>query len=193
MRLNIVVLLTYCLSCVHTSAQRISVPTKFSTPGGKITVYNDVYIPRVNNYNRGSSLKHEFTIVFLNDTTMTVKAAIDLSDSVHVIKWGKKENQVVIRPSETKEIYRMQGDKKISGKPMDSCWIFPAGFGRINTYSVTSDIDYPLIAYIQKGVDRPILSLTEENVREMVKDIDEAVKFVNRKKLLKAIEKYNEF
>jgi hypothetical protein len=70
---------------------------------------------------------------------------------------------------------------KISGKPMDSCWIFFAKSGRINTYSITSEMDDPLIAYIQKGEDAPILPLTEENVSEMVKDNDEALKLAGRK------------
>lgn len=177
---------------MNASAQFMSVPTRISTPRGNVTIYTPSHMHMYNYNYKNSNRRHEFTIVFLNDSIMTVKATIDLSDSVHCIKWGKKGNQITIKPSETKEIYRMEKGEKISGRAMDSCWIFPAGFGRINTYSVTSETDYPLIAYIQKGVEKPILPLTEENVREMVKDNEKALKLADRKKLLKAVEKYNE-
>ena len=195
MRLRFIVFFVFILLNLfqNASAQRIPMPTTISTPRGNVTIYTPSHIPMYNNFNyKDSNRRHEFTIVFLNDSTMTVKAVIDLSDSVHCIEWGKKENQIIIKPSETKEIYRMVRGEKISGKAMDSCWIFSAGFGKINTYSVTSETDYPLIAYVQKGVDKPILPLTEANVREMVKDNGKALKLADRKKLLKAVEKYNE-
>jgi len=57
-------------------AQFISVPTKISTPYGKITVDRQIYIPNAYgwNYNRSfTPRKHLFTIVLLNDDSIEAK------------------------------------------------------------------------------------------------------------------------
>jgi hypothetical protein len=172
-------------------AQFITVPTKMSTPRGTITIPTQRYTPMYYNYQNGNR-KHDFTIVLLNDSVVQAKTKINIGDSIHTLEWGKKENKTIIRPSETKEIYRMDDGKKITGIPADSCWLFLVDDGKIKTYSITSETDYPLIQYMQKNETGPIMLLTKENMLEMVKDNEKASKLAEKGKLLKAISVYND-
>jgi hypothetical protein len=178
----------------NASAQWVNMPTTIRTPNGNVKINTPVYMPMYRNYYyQKPNRKHDYTIVYLNDSIQTVKAKINISDSVHCLQWGKKSSLATVKPSETKEIYRLDEiGEKLIGKPLDSCWIFLSDHGKINTYSITSEMEDPMIAYIQKGDTGAIVLLTEENLKEMVKDNEEALKLADKKKLLKAIEKYNE-
>ena len=203
MLLKSIAIFIFCFVCMfeNISAQWMPATRTISTPRGDVKIRDAVWMPRYRNYYSQKSngkynyanRKHDYTIVYLNDSVLTVKAKINIDDSVHCLEWGKKAELNSVRPNETKEIYRLDevGDK-LTGKPLDSCWIFLTDRGKINTYSVTSEMDDPLIAYIQKGDSGEILSLTEENVKAMINDNDEALKLLEQKGLLKAIEKYNE-
>jgi len=172
------------------SAQYYNVPTKFSTPHGNITVYERVYMPRFQNYGT-VSIKHVFTIVLRNDSVITKKAKIVTEDSVHILSWNEKGEKKSIAPAETKEIYRMENGKKITGSPTDSCWLFPVESGAISTFSILSETDDPIISHIQKGSGGVILPLTKENLIPMLSDNEKAIKLVEKRKLLKAIDMYN--
>jgi hypothetical protein len=182
----------FSLASHISSAQFMSMPTKFSTPMGKITVNQPVHMPRyVNNYTTTNS-KHLFTIVLLNDSTFEKKAYINIDAKVHELKWVTKKVQSVIVPSETKEIYRIDPNgMKISGKPMDSCWIFLVDTGKIRTYSVIAEMYDPLISYIQKDTSAEIMPLTANNLELLVADNEKALALVKKGKLLKAIRVYN--
>lgn len=147
-------------------------------------------------YNQGSTianLKHNYMIVLLNDSTIEAKTKIDINSTVNSLSWGKKDNKTIIRPHDTKEIYRIdRTGKKITGIPMDSCcWAFLVDTGKIRTYSITSEIDAPMIAYIQMGEGGEIVSLTAENLSPMIADNEKALALVKKDKLLKAIKEYN--
>lgn len=186
MKVIIVLLLAY----TPTTAQYINVPTKFSTPRGNITVYERVYMPHYQNYET-VSIKHVFTIVLGNDSVITKKAKIITKDSVHTLSWNENGEKKSITPAETKEIYRMENGKKITGSPTDSCWLFPVGVGKIFTYSILSETVDPIISHIQNGSWGQILSLTKENLIPMLSDNEKAIKLVEKGKLLKAIDLYN--
>ncbi|HKO81159.1 MAG TPA: hypothetical protein VJU78_12225 [Chitinophagaceae bacterium] len=175
--------------------QFTTVPTKISTPYGKVTVPMQQYTPwmRFTNYSGSSNKKHKFYIVLLNDSIIETRAKINIDDSIHYLEWGKKDQRTVIKPVATKQIYREGYENRIFGIPHDSCWLFLVNIGNIRTYSVTSDIDYPLIGYIQKGEDGkgPILPLTKDNLLTMVADNEKAVKLVKKEKLIAAITLYN--
>lgn len=176
------------------SAQFVSVPTKINTPYGTSTIQTQMYMPM--KYHQGSSiinLKHTYTIVLLNDSTIEAKTKIDINSTVNSLSWGNGDNKTIIRPSDTKEIYRIgRNGKKITGIPMDSCcWAFLVDTGKIRTYSITSEIDAPMITYIQKGGSGEIVFLTAENMWPMVADHEKALALVKKDKLLKAIKEYN--
>jgi hypothetical protein len=72
------------------SAQWVNVPTTIRTPNGNVKINTPAHMPMYRNYNyQKPNRKHEYTIVYLNDSTLTVKAVIDL-DSVSTLQWGKK-------------------------------------------------------------------------------------------------------
>lgn len=182
---------------VEISGQFINVPIKIPTPFGPRTIQHQVYSPwmRVNyNNNPGvSNPKYKFHIRFVNDSLIEAKARINIEDSINKLEWGKKEKQFSIKPADTKEIYRFDDlGRKISGIPHDStCWLFVVKTGKIKTFSVIADIEFPMIAYIQKGDDGPILQLTTENLVPMVADKEKALNLLRKDKLLKAIDLYN--
>lgn len=154
------------------------------------------FSPRVFYFGSNKPLngKYTFTIVFNDGSSVEKKAAIDIKAEVHTIKWKENSEKYVITPNETKEIFRMdEGGKKIKGIPMDSCWAFRVGGRRIITYSVTSDVEAPTIAFIQNGREAPIVPLTKENLEPMVAGNEKAFELVQKGKLLKAVDEYNDF
>jgi hypothetical protein len=176
------------------SKAQFSTPTTIKTPYGNRTIWTPGPGMRFPNYNQGFvNRKHNFTIVLLNDSSFEVKAKINIEDSVNSIKWGKSEEQHTIVPSETKEIYRTGVNGKIRGIPKDSCWLFLIKPAKISTYSISSEMDNPLINFIQKGDDGEILPLLAINVEDMVSDNEKALALAKKGKLLKAIQKYNSY
>jgi len=175
-------------------AQFISIPTKISTPVGKITVNQQIHVP--NAYGQGYNFtpkKHLFTVVLLNDSTIEVNGRIKAKEGAHELKCKINSIKTTILPSETKKILVDEVDgPTLVGTPMDSCWAFLVGTGRIRSYSVNVEADNLVIAYIQKGGEAPIVPLTKENLEPMVSDNEKALKLVQKGRLLKALKVYNQ-
>jgi hypothetical protein len=185
-------LIAICIGNTAVLAQHFPTTTTIKTPYGPRTIQTGTYSPAYNYYNVGSSnRKHIFTVVFLNDSSVEVKTKINLNDSIHTLSWGKKGNETTVKPTDTKEIYRMENGEIISGIPHDSCWLFVAKTGKIITYSITSELDMPLIKYMQSRADGPILLITKENVLELVKENEKAVRIAENGNLIRAIRVYN--
>ncbi|MFM8913952.1 MAG: hypothetical protein ACKOE6_13720, partial [Flammeovirgaceae bacterium] len=168
------------------------------TPYGNATY--PTWLPGPRMYYGGTatpSYKYPFTIVFNTekDSTLLVKAKIDASEKNHVIRIKVNKQKVVIKPTDTREIYRIAGNgEKITGIPTDSCWLFLAVKGKINAYSYLAEKglgSWGSIIAVQKGEGQPILPLNKDNLEEMVADNAEALKFAKKKKLEKAITIYN--
>jgi hypothetical protein len=108
------------------------------------------------------------------------------------IKAKINKQKVVIKPRDTKEIYRIdETGLKIAGMPTDSCWLFLAVKGKINGYSYLAEKGSSSLIAIQKGEGAPILPLNKDNLEEMVAENPEALKFAKKKKLEKAITTFN--
>jgi hypothetical protein len=138
------------------------------------------------------SVKYPFTIVFSSDSSVQVKAKINVSEKNHFIKTKINKQKVVIKPRDTKEIYRIdETGLKIAGMPTDSCWLFLAVKGKINGYSYLAEKGSSSLIAIQKGEGAPILPLNKINLEEMVAENPEALKFAQKKKLEKAITTFN--
>lgn len=138
------------------------------------------------------SVKYPFTIVFSSDSSVLVKAKIDISEKNHVIKTKINKKKVVIKPRDTQEIYRIDDTGfKMAGMPTDSCWLFLAVKGKINGYSYLAEKGTNSLIAIQKGEGAPILPLNKTNLEDMVGDNPEALKFAKKKKLEKAITTFN--
>lgn len=190
------VILSGCLfiCTLQSKGQFVTVPTKISTPYGKTTIYTQRYAPWMHtNYNYSLlKTKYKFSIVFLNDSVIETKTNINMDDSVHTLQWGKKDKKTIVRPKDTKEIFRIDNfGNRITGIPHDSCWLFAVDTGKIRTYSVNAEIYDPLIGYMVKGEDGPILNFTKENLLPMVVDNEKATRLAEKGKLLKAISLYN--
>lgn len=181
------------LFCLSGHAQTFSVPVRHSTPYGNVTTYQQVGVPMYFNGNSILNRKHAYTIVLLNDSTIEKKLKIDINKKVHRLKWNENGNKRVITPKDTKEIFRIdKTGRKISGIPLDSGWAFLVDERKIRTYSITSELDDPLIGYIQKGAGSPILPLTKQNLVSMVHENERALELARKGRLLKALKKYNE-
>jgi hypothetical protein len=186
----------FCIFALSSSAQFGGVPTKISTPYGSRTIYTPSTFKFYSKYSYGKggviSNTRYFTVVFLNDSIMEVRGKINLDSTVSFLQWGRKEQAWSIKPFETKEIYRMAGGKKIRGIPTgDSCWLFLVDNGKIRTYSVTSEMEAPTIAYIQKGENGQMLPFTDGNVLKMIQDNERAIALAKKGKLLNAVRRYN--
>lgn len=174
-------------------AQMMPMSNTIRTPYGNATYTTWVPGPRMYYGGPASpSLKHPFTIVFNGDSSVQVKAKIDISEKNHVIRTKINRQKLVIKPSDTKEIYRIdETGLKIVGMPTDSCWLFLAVRGKINGYSYLAEKGTGSLIAIQRGEGSPILPLNKNNLEEMVADNPEALKFAKKKKLEKAITTFN--
>lgn len=181
------------LFCKSSYTQTFNMPVKHTTPHGSFTTYQRVGMPMYYNNNTIVNRKHLFTIILLNDSTIQKKVKIDIGNSIHQLRWKEDGKKIVITPKSTKEISRTdESGREISGVPMDNCWAFLVSTKKIRTYSITSEIHDPLIAYIQKDEYAPIVPLTKDNLEPMVKDNEKARALAKKGKLLKALKKYNQ-
>lgn len=147
----------------------------FKTPYGthKVTTYTP---ERFVSYSRGNnSPKQKFTVVFKGDSTVQVKARINVDEKPDFIRAkvnGKKRN---VFPADTKEIYRIAPDGiKLTGVPADSCWLFKVVDGKkINAYSDMAMRGYDCITAIQLGNEGPIVPYNIENLRSMIGETDD--------------------
>jgi hypothetical protein len=184
-------ILFFSIACLTAIGQFTKVPTKISTPRGTVTVQTLQYTPHYYYGNTGTvKQKYGLSIVLLNDSVISEKATLDISVMPNTLEYGKKDGKTIIRPSETKEVYRMENGVKITGIAADSCWLFLVGDNKIKTYSIIPEKEYPKIDHIQKG-EGQILPLTKENLVAIVADNEKALKLAEKGKLLKALETYN--
>lgn len=174
-------------------SQMMPMNNTINTPRGPVQFTTWVPGPRM--YYGGPtspSVKYPFTIVFSSDSSVLVKVKIDISEKNHVIKTKINKKKVVIKPSDTQEIYRIDDTGfKMAGMPTDSCWLFLAVKGKINGYSYLAEKGTNSLIAIQKGESAPILPLNKTNLEDMVADNAEALKFAKKKKLEKAITTFN--
>lgn len=137
------------------------------------------------------SRRNNFTIVLNNDSVLERKAMIDVYKEVHQLKENYESEEFIVKPSDTKEIYRTTIDgRKIVGKPFDNCWIFMVDSTNIRTYSYTSEGDNAPIAYIQKDEHSEILPLNVGNLEEMIQDDKKVLALLHKGKLMKALRAY---
>jgi hypothetical protein len=146
------------------------------------------------NYNYGSySVRHSFTIVLKNDSTISAWTKIELKEDKHQITVKNGKTKRVFIPSDTKSIYRTTyAGEKLTGIPADTCWLFMSKAGKINAYSVIAEPGLSYISAIQFGDDGPILPFNKQNLLEMVEDNEKAVQYIEKKELINAIKAYNE-
>ena len=200
MKINNQLIAFFIFSGINASFAQMMVPMNntIRTPYGNASYTTWVPGPRM--YYGGTatpSYKYPFTIVFKTekDSTLLVKAKIDASEKNHVIRAKVNKQKVVIKPTDTKEIYRIAtSGEKIAGMATDSCWLFLAIKGKINGYSYLAEKgagSWGSIIAVQKGEGQPILPLNKDNLEEMVADNPEALKFAKKKKLEKAVTTYN--
>lgn len=173
----------------------MSVPrtSTISTPYGNVRTTTYTNIPVYYGGTGIVSAKHKFTIILKNDSTVTANTKIDMTDKtqgVYVKVKGKGKEK--IEPVDTKEIYRITAEgRKISGMPVDSCWLFLSAKGKINTYSNLAEVGTMYAVAIQQGDTGPIKPLTKNNLLAIVGDEPKLKKLVERGKFIKAIDAYN--
>lgn len=143
---------------------------------------------------------HHFIVVMNDSTTIEVFGKINSDSTLQYLRWKDKSVSKrdsgrfkKIYPYQTKSITR--DDKNLpefTGISTDTCWLFKAITGRITGYSPIADdeLTKSFVRYIQKD-NGPVLEMNEDNLEAMMKDNDEALKFLKRKKYDKAIAKYN--
>ena len=140
-------------------------------------------------------MKYNFTVVISDDSTITSRAKIDITDKQHAIPMKvKKGVKRSIFPKETKELYRiLPSGKKLSGIPADSCWLFKSVTGKINVYSSLAELGYTYITAIQNGDDGPIVPLTKKNLEAIIgtPENPRVLKLLEKNKLSQAIELFN--
>ena len=173
--------------------------TTIRTPQGNVPYTYQLYTNpagynKYNYYRNTSSGKsgYDYTIIFKNDSVVQAFTKIDVSDSVRRIEIKEGKAEFVIKPHDTKRVYRVcKSGQRIIGMPTDSCWLFKVGEGKINSYSVLPYEYNPVIVAIQQGKDGPIIPLSKEILKKIIGDDPKLTKLIEKKKFNKVIELYN--
>lgn len=166
--------------------------TTIRTPYGNV---NHTTCTRMPMYNYGAtgpiSNKYDFYIVFKDSTQEVTRTRISL-DSINTVTIKEKKDERVVKPSETKELYRiLPNGMRFSGQPADSCWLFLCYKGKINAYSNLAEEDLTYAIAIQKGTD-PIVPLTATELEKMIDSNDPKMdKLLKRRKYSQVIKAYN--
>lgn len=174
----------------------ITIPIKT----GAGTIYQTTYIPQPLNLNnnmpsraKSTNDKFKYNIVLKNDSVIEARTRIERMKPCDIMTIGKKDRMVIVKPGDTKEVWRKTSTGKIMrGVPVDPCWIFKTIEGRINGYSEYSFEDKDFVTRIQKGNDGPMVVFTEQNLKKMIASDEEAMLLAERGELVKAILVYNE-
>jgi len=159
---KVLFVLLFCGTVVSTQAQYsppMPVRSTISTPYGNVPY--TYYIPGVPMHygNTQISYKHPFTIILKNDSVVSDNVRINISEKQHSIKVKINKAEASYKPEHTKEIYRILPDgRKLTGIPADSCWLFKANAGKINSYSFFI-IKLQLSKKFQQKVPRTLLVL----------------------------------
>ena len=106
----------------------MSIPVK--TGGG--TFHYTTYLPRPlnpGNYRpstfRSPKDKFRYNIVLKNDSVLEARTRIERMKPCDIMAIGKKDKMVIIKPADTKEVWRKASTGKIMrGVPHDSYWLF---------------------------------------------------------------------
>lgn len=182
------------------SKAQFSVPhtTYINTPYGNIpiTSYSYHYIPTF--YFRNSDFtpkkKYDFKVILQNDSVIQTHSAIHFSENKHFINVysGRK----VIRKiyvKDTKSITAEFEDYDFVGLPNDSCWLFRANDDSILTYSMMPEDDPMYFTFFSiRGIPHSVRPITSDYLLPFVKDDKDLLKLVNKDKLTKAIQLFNE-
>ncbi len=174
-------------------AQFVSVPYTMHTPYGNVPMNNYVYVPTY--YNNGTSNpKFEFEVTLKNDSVIKFKSRILSENKKLYILLKEKKVKRKIFPNETKYVVGNSSTWGImKGIAADSCWLFGVRFGAINCFTSIPIFDISYTMAIKKGDSGDIMALNKENLKNMVGPQDEKLsKLIEKGKLIKAIEYYNE-
>lgn len=178
---------------------QMGTPVDIPVKTGAGTIHYTTYILQPLNLNnrlpstfKSPQDKFKYNIVLENGSVIEARTRIERMKPCDIITVGKKDKMVIIKPADTKEVWRKASTGRVMrGVPADSCWLFKTIEGRINGYSEYSFDDKEFVTRIQKG-DGPLVIFTEQSLKEMIASDEEALLLAERGKLVKAILVYNE-
>lgn len=197
-KITLVATLFLFLICGQLRAQMVTpVSIPVNTGGG--TFHYATYVLRplnLSNYLpstfKSPVEKFRYNIVLKNDSVVEARTRIERMKPCDIIAVGKRDKMVIIKPGDTKEVWRKASTGKVMrGVPADSCWIFKTIEGRINGYSEYSYDDKGFVTRIQQG-DGPMVIFTGQNLKKMIASDEEALLLAEKGKLVKAILVYDE-
>ncbi len=193
---NLIVIALMSLA-MSTSAQYVYVPQTIHTPYGNATIQQPMYMYRPMYFNYGnatSNPKFDFTIVLTNDSVITLRSRMEVTDKkMHLAQKVKKQKRKIF-PNETKQVSGYSSAwGRLTGIPADSCWLFKITKGPINCYSSLPMRDIATAIAIQKGEDGEIVPLSRKNLEAITGNDDEKInKWLEKDKLTKVVQYYNE-
>lgn len=140
-----------------------------------------------------ASIKQSYTVVYLDSTTVTVRAEIGDHKGHTFLMINEPGIAKAIKPKDTRSLIvgTLDKQKYTAGIPADSCWLFKITSAPINLYSLLPKSDSRFVVAVQKGDDAPILALTEENALALIEEGHPARKWIAQGKLIAAVKAYN--
>jgi hypothetical protein len=145
---------------------------------------------------------HSFIINLKDSSQLTIDGKIVSDSDGYYVTWTDKTvkrsdsgRKKKIYPSQTLSIYREDNSSgtQVEGISIDSAWLFPAITGKLTAYTILAEDDLPdaFLLYIRDG-DGPIVELTQDNLGDLIQGDKKALQLMQKGKIRKAIERYNE-
>jgi hypothetical protein len=169
----------------------------------------------MNNNAQIANKKYSFMVTLKDSSKKTVKSKIYFDTSSHksyLLLVDKKfpksdpanrEQKIyadqTLSLSRSDSIYMERSDEtknwiEIKGVANDSCWMFKAKVGPISIYSFLSEVemyfDPATICGVQLN-DGPVVKYNSENLKTMIGQDKEAMKYLDKKNYYEAIDKFN--
>lgn len=147
--------------------------------------------------------KYEYTVVLKDSSALTFRSRIH-SDTVARVSYLSFEDRSKpkdlasrkrkVLPTETLYVSRLDHytGTYLQGFPTDSCWLFRVHTGKVSIYSFLSELELTddHITAIQ-WEDGPVEPFSAERLREMIKGDEKALRLLEKKNYLRAIQKFN--
>jgi hypothetical protein len=140
-----------------------------------------------------SSKNHSYKIVLQNGVVINKLTNIEWSDSGCFIKVKKDDEEMLLKPSDTKEVsYTTEEGKEYIGIPVNNCWLFKMNNkGEIAVYTYLPENMYKYAVAIRKGENGNIVAYTRVNILKMVSNDETSLRYIDKNDLWKAISSYN--
>ncbi|HEV2478227.1 MAG TPA: hypothetical protein VGS79_01130 [Puia sp.] len=152
--------------------------------------------------NKEISKKHMFQILLKDSSSLLVEGKIDFDSASYYLSWtdktvSKKDSGRIKKmyPGQTRSIAVVDdyGSITLLGRAAEDAWLFPVIKGQLTVYApfAEDNLPDPLLLFVQDGKG-PLNEMTMDYLNVLMHGNEKALNLLNKGKVRKAIEQFNE-